>query len=159
MDDRHWQNGSFTVGFSFSSGVAHCEGFTMETVVSDALELKYRILVKHPVKGKFWTMKGMEKPMRQDEIQKVIDEQHRGFLAGKEFIFEVFDKTGERVLFGTKFNAEEKIPAEGYGSEHLVVTSFTWSFPLPPDLQEIAKETLKKHMQKISPTPQNQKQE
>lgn len=120
----------------------------MENVVSDALELKYRILVKHPVDGKFWTMKGMEEPMRQDEIQKVLDEKHKGSLPGKEFIFEVFDKTGKTNLFGTKFNAEEKIPAEGYGSEHMVFTSFTWSFPLPPELQIIAKKALEDHIRR-----------
>lgn len=145
IQDKHWQNGSFTVGFSFSNGIAHFEGFRMETVVSHALELKYRILVKHPVDGKFWTMKGMEEPMRQDEIQRVLDKQHNGFLAGKEFIFEVFDKSGEKNLFGTKFNVDEKIPAEGYGSEHLVVTSFSWNFPLPPELQVIAKKALEDH--------------
>jgi hypothetical protein len=147
LEDKHWQNGSFTVGFSFSNGVAHCEGFTMETVVSHALGLKYRIQVKHPIKGNFWVMKGMEKPMSQDEIRKVIDEVHKGHLSGKEFIFEVFDKTGEKNLFGTRFNAEEKIPAEGYGNEHLVFTSFTWSYPLPADLQPIAKAALEQHMQ------------
>ena len=148
IEDKHWQNGSFTVSFSFSNGIAHFEGFSMETVVSDSLALKYRVLVEHPVEGKFWTIKGMEDPMRQAEIQRVLNDLHKGFLAGKEFIFEVFDKTGKKNLFGTKFNAEDKIPAEGYGSEHLVVTSFTWSFPLPPDLQLEAKEALEKHMQK-----------
>lgn len=148
MEDKHWQNGSFTLSFSFSNGIAYCEGFTMETVVGDALKLKYRMLVKHPVDGKFWTMKGMEEPMRQDDIQKVIDERHKGSIAGKEFIFEVFDETGKTNLFGTKFNAEEKIPAEGYGSEHLVVTSFTWSLPLPPELQFIAKKALEDHMKR-----------
>jgi hypothetical protein len=121
----------------------------MENVVSDALELKYRILVKHPVDGKFWTMKGMEEPMRPDEIQKVLDDRHKGFIASKEFIFEVFDKTGKRNLFGTRFNAEDKIPAEGYGSDKMVFTSFSWSFPLPPELQTIAKKSLEDHMKGI----------
>jgi len=148
MNDKHWKNGSFTVGFSFSSGVAHCNGFSMETVVSDSLELKYRILVKHPIDKKFWTMKGMENPMREEEIQKVLDEKHNGFLAGKEFIFEVFDNTGDNI-FGTKFDATEKIPSEGYGSEHLVITSFSWSYPLPLNLQKKAKESLEVHMQGV----------
>lgn len=146
MKDEHWQNGSFTVDFSFSNGVANFTGFVMETVVSCALELKYRVLVKHPIEGKFWTMKGMEEPMRQDDIQKVLKEQHKGYIAGKEFVFEVFDQTGEECLFATKFNAEERIPAEGYGSEHLVVTTFSWNFPLPPDLQQKAKKALKQHV-------------
>jgi hypothetical protein len=150
IEDKHWQNGSFTVSFSFSNGVAHCGGFSMETVVSDALELKYRILVKHPKDGKFWTMNGMEEPMRQDEIQKVLDKDHNGYLAGKEFVFEVFDKLGKTNLFGSRFNAVEKIPAEGYGSEHLVVTSFSWSFPLPSELQKLAKEALEKHAQGVN---------
>lgn len=94
-------------------------------------------------------MKGMEKPMTQDEIRKVIDEVHKGYLSGMEFIFEVFDKTGERNLFGTKFDAKEKIPPEGYGNEHLVVTSFTWSFPLPKDLQPIAKKALQDNINGI----------
>ena len=149
IQDKHWQNGSFTVRFSFSNGIAHCEGFSMENVVSAALELRYRILVRHPIDGNFWTMKGMEEPMRQGEIQKVLDERHKGFLAAKEFIFEVFDKTGKN-LFGTRFNAEDKIPAEGYGSDKMVFTSFSWSFLLPPELQAMAKKALEDHMKKIS---------
>lgn len=146
IQDKHWQNGSFTVGFGFSNGIPHCEGFTMETVVSTALDLKYRILVKHPLKGDFWTMKGMEVPMSQDDIEKALKEFHNGYLSGKEFIFEVFNKTGGELLFGTKFNAAEKIPAEGYGSDHLVVTSFTWTYPLPEEMQQVAKKALEDHV-------------
>jgi len=87
--------------------------------------------------------------MRQDKIQEVLDKEHSGCLAGKEFVFEVFDKTGETRFFNTRFNAEEKIPAEGYGLEHLVVTSFSWSFPLPEELQKIAKEALENHVSGI----------
>jgi len=149
LEDKHWQNGSFTVGFSFSNGIAYCEGFTMETVVSHGLRLKYRMLVRHPVDGKFWTMKGMEEPMKQDEIQKAIDEKHKGSVPGKEFVFEVYDETGKERIFATQFDAEAKIPAKGYGNEHLVVTSFTWSFPLPEILQSIAKKALEDHMKGI----------
>jgi hypothetical protein len=149
LDEKHWQNGSFTVSFSFSNGFAYCEGFSMETVVSDALELKYRIQVKHPVEGGFWTMKGMEEPMRQAEIREVIKERHKGSIVGKEFIFEVFDKTGKRNIFGTRFDTEEKIPPEGRGSEHLVVKSYTWSYPLPEDLQLIAKKALEDYSERI----------
>ena len=148
IEDKHWQNGSFTVGFSFSNGIAHCEGFSMETVVSTALKLKYRIQVKHPIEGNFWTMKGMEEPMSQDEIDKVLKEKHNGYISAKEFIFEVFDNTGKN-LFGTRFNAEEKIPAEGYGSDKMVWTSFNWSYPLRADLQILAKKALEAHMLKI----------
>lgn len=148
IQEKHWQNGSFTVGFGFSNGIAHCEGFTMETVVSIALGLKYRILVKHPLKGGFWTMKGMEDPMSQDEIEDAMKKFYNGYLNGSEFIFEVFDNTGKELLFGTKFNAADRIPSEGYGTEHLVVTSFTWSFPLPEKMRPIAKKALEEHVKK-----------
>lgn len=110
MDIEAQCKGSFTVGFHFSNGVAHFEGFSMETLVSSTLRLKYRVLLKHPVDGKFWTMKGMENPMTQDEIQEVLETQHRGFLGAKEYAFEVFDETGEEKLFATKFNADERFP-------------------------------------------------
>src|SRR4051812_33121323 len=99
IEEKQWKKGSFTVGFHFSNGIAHFEGFSMETVVSEALELKYRVLVKHPTEGNFWTMKGMEEPMTQNEIQRVLEEKYNGFLVGKEFAFEIFDKTGKRKLF------------------------------------------------------------
>lgn len=150
IEDRHWQNGSFTVGFSFSNGNAYCEGFKMETVVSDALRLKYRLLAKHPEDGRFWTLKHMEEPLRQDEIEKVLEEIHRGYIASTEFAFEVFDESGKEKLFSTKFNAAERIPANGYGSEHIVFQSFTWSYPLPPKLQEVAKKALEDYVAGVS---------
>ena len=150
IEEKQWKQNSFTAGFHFSNGVAHFEGFSMETVVSNALELTYRVLVKHPKDGNFWTMKGMENPIRQEQIQKVLDKKHNGYLDGKEFVFEVFDKTGKRPLFATKFNAEEKIPTEGYGSKHLVATSFCWAFDLPEDLQPLAKNAIEKHLAPIA---------
>lgn len=149
IKDEHWQNGSFTVGFSFSNGAAHCDGFRTETVVSDALELKYRILIKHPIDGKFWTMKGMEEPMRQNKIDEVIRKRHNGFLAGKEFIFEVFDKEGNH-LFGTRFDAEERIPPDAHKSDRVVFTSYSWTFPFKSEkLQQLAKQALEEHERKI----------
>jgi len=148
IKEKHWQNGSFTVQFSFSNGVAHFDGFAMETVVSHGLHLKYRVLVKHPVDGKFWTMKGMENPMSQDEISSVLKKQHKGYLAGTEFVFEVFDETGETRLFNSRFNAKDKISPEGYGSEHLVVTSFSWNYEFPTEtLKQLAKQALEEHVQ------------
>ena len=149
IEERQWKKGSFTVNFHFSNGIAHFEGFSMETVVSVKLGLKYRVLVKHPIDGKFWTMKGMENPMIQDEIEKVLKEHHKGFLSAKEFAFEVFDKTGTRKLFATRFDAEDKIPPEGYGNEHLVVQSFSWLFDLPEDLQSAAKQAIEEHFARV----------
>lgn len=126
---------SFTTDFHFQNGIPFFEGFVMETVVSHRIEAKYRVLVKHPQDGHFYTMKGMEEPLTQDEIHKVLKEQHNGAIGAKEFAFEVFDKTGTRKLFATRFNAEEKIPADGYASDKLVVTTFSWIFDLPEDLK------------------------
>ena len=150
IEERQWKRSSFTVRFTFSNGAARCEGIDPDTVVSGALKLRYRIQVKHPVDGKFYTMKRMEEPMRLREVQKALDERHNGFLDGKEFVFEVFDKDGKRSLFATKFNAEEKIPSEGFGSEHLVAKSFCWGFELPPDLQPVAKEAIEKYLAPVS---------
>jgi len=91
-------------------------------------------------------MKGMESPMEQREIRKVLDEKHKGFLEGKEFAFEVFDNTGTTKLFATRFNATEKIPAEGYESEHLVATSFCWSFDLREELQPLARKAFEEYL-------------
>lgn len=148
IKDSHWQNGSFSVRFSFSNGIAYCSGFGSESLVSNALGLKYMILLKHPIDKNFWTLKGMEEPLSQDEIHDVIEKRHKGSIAGEEYIFKVFDNTG-KLLFGTRFDASEKIPPKGYGSEHFVVTSFSWTFPLPPDLQKLAKDALEKHEEKI----------
>jgi len=126
---------SFTVDFNFENGYAYCSGFSLETVVSMRIGAKYRILVKHPEDGKFWTVKGMEKPMPQRETQDVIEKRHHGALRGAEFIFEVFDRD-DAPLFNTKFNAQERIPPDGYAPDKIVWTSYSWAFELPERLKE-----------------------
>lgn len=150
IQDKHWQTSSFTVRFSFSNGVAHLTDLMAENVVNNALGLKYRILVKHPVEGGFWMMKGMENPMTEDEIDNALNKFHNGYLSGSEFVFEVYQSDGKTNLFATKFNVEDKIPDEAFKSDRLVITPFTWSFPLPQDLQVSAKQALENHVLKIS---------
>lgn len=126
---------SFTVGFHFQNGHAYCSGFSTETVVSVNVGAKYRILVKHPKDGKFWTMKGMEEPMTQQEIHEVIEKKHHGALRREEFAFEVFDETGKEKLFATRFNAQERIPPDGFAPDKEVFTTFSWAFELPEHLK------------------------
>ena len=128
---------SFTVGFHFGNGHAYCSGFSLETVVSVKVGAKYRILVKHPKDGKFWKMKGMEEPMSQDEIHEVLKHHHHGALRAEEFVFEVFDRDGA-LLFHSKFNAQERIPPDGYAPDKIVWTSYSWAFELPERLKKEA---------------------
>lgn len=125
---------SFTASFHFQSGHAFFDGFTQETVVSVRIKAKYRVLVKNPEDDHMYTMKGMEKPLSQEEIRKVLKEKHQGSIHGEEFAFEVFDEKGER-LFATKFNAQERIPPDGFESNKVVYTSFSWVFELPEGLR------------------------
>jgi hypothetical protein len=136
MNDRndHKENRlSFTTDFHFQNGVAYFEGFILETVVSNRIGAKYRVLVKNPKDNHFYTMKGMEEPLKQDEIRKVMDERYKGSIGADEFAFEVFDNTGQKKLFAIRFNAKEKIPSDGYSTDKLVVTSFCWAFDMPKD--------------------------
>ena len=137
---------------SFNNGVAHLTDFDAYNVVNNALSLKYRILMKHPnpTKEGFWTMKEMEKPMTESEIENALKKIHSGYLSGTEFVFEAYRGDGVTSLFATKFNVEEKIPDEAFKSDKWVITSFTWSFELPPDLQKIAKKALQDHMDAIT---------
>lgn len=127
---------SFTTSFHFHNGCAFFDGFTMETVVSNHIGAKYRVLIKHPADGKFWTMKGLEEPMTQTEIGKVLKNLHKGALIGKDFAFEVFDKTGTEKLFATVFNAQDRIPADGFSSDKEVFTTFSWAFELPESMRK-----------------------
>jgi hypothetical protein len=125
---------SFTTDFHYENGKAFFQGFALETVVSNRINARYRVLVRHPDDGHLYNMKGMEKPMTQDQIQEVIENQHSGSLCGEEFAFEVFDDKDE-LLFATKFNAQERIPPDGYHSDKMVSTSFSWIFDLPERLR------------------------
>lgn len=127
---------SFTTSFRFQNGRAFFRGFTLETVVSQRINAKYRVLAKNPNDGKMYTLKGMEEPMPQKEINKVLNEQRHGALCFEEFAFEVFDETGKEKLFATKFNAQEKNPPDGYAPDEIVYTSFSWAFELPERLKE-----------------------
>ncbi|GEM_PF-5319451 len=129
MRDPKHERMSFTVDFNFESGKAFFTGFAMETVVSKKIGAKYRVLVKNPVDGFFYTMKGMEEPLTQDEIDQVLKERYKGAIMAEEFAFEVFDGTGEKI-FATKFNAADKIPADGFNPQKMVFTNFSWAFEL-----------------------------
>ncbi len=122
---------SFTVSFHYQNGVSYFDGFILETVVSENIGAKYRVLVKKPGTDDFYTMKGMEEPMNQDGIDVVLREKHNGSIPAKEFVFQVFDNSGSKKLFESKFNVAERIPQDGYGSDKMVVNSFSWSFDLP----------------------------
>ena len=123
---------SFTARFDFSGGRSFFKGFS-----PNRIDVKYRVLMMNPKDNHFWTMKGMEEPMTLDEIDEVIKERYGGSLCGEEFAFEVFDNSGKRKLYATKFNAQEKIPPDGYASDKWVITSFSWAFELPDDLKKI----------------------
>ncbi|MDD4319431.1 MAG: hypothetical protein PHW10_03865 [Candidatus Peribacteraceae bacterium] len=129
MSDQKLERMSFTVNFNFQSGKAFFTGFAMETVVSKKIGAKYRVLVKNPADGFFYTMKGMEEPMTQDKIDQVLEERYKGALMAEEFAFEVFDRSGEKI-FATRFNALDKISADGFSSEKIVFTNFSWPFEL-----------------------------
>jgi len=120
---------SFTVDFHFQNGKAICTGFAMETVVSKKINAKYRILVKNPADGYFYTMKGMKEPLTQEEINSVLREKYKGGITAEEFAFEVFNGEGEKI-FATKFNATDKTPADAFNPEKMVFTNFSWSFEL-----------------------------
>lgn len=126
---------SFTACFHYSGGKSFFAGLSLETVVSTNIGAKYRVLMMNPQDKQFWTMKGMEEPLTQDEIYGVLKERYKGVLCGQEFAFEVFDSTGKRKLFATRFNAQEKMPSDGCASDKAVYTSFSWAFDLPEDLK------------------------
>ena len=129
MTDLKHEKMSFTVDFDFQNGKAVCIGFALETVVSKKINAKYRILVKNPADGYFYTMKGMEEPLTQEEIDVVLKERYNGGIMADEFAFEVFNGDGEKI-FATKFNAADKTPADAFNSEKMVFTNFSWSFEL-----------------------------
>lgn len=130
---------SFTARFHYSGGKAFFTGLSPETSVSKNIGAKYRVLMMNPKDNQFWTMKGMEEPLTQDEIYDVLKEHYEGVLCGQEFAFEVFDSTGKRKWFATRFNVQEKIPSDGYASDKVVYTSFSWAFDLPEDLMELVR--------------------
>lgn len=129
MSDSKQERMSFTVNFNFQSGTAFFTGFALETVVSKQIGAKYRVLVKNPADGYFYTMKGMEEPMTQDQIDQVIKERYRGAIMADEFAFEVFNGEGEKI-FATKFNAADKMSADAFNPEKTVFTNFSWPFEL-----------------------------
>jgi hypothetical protein len=139
MSDPKDEGMSFTADFDFASGKAFFTGFALETVVSKKIGAKYRVLVKNPADGFFYTMKGMEEPLTQDEIDHVLKERYKGAIMAEEFAFEVFDRTGEKI-FATKFNAADKIPPDGFNPEKMVFTSFSWPFPLTDRLKSLLNE-------------------
>lgn len=125
---------SFTADFSFQRGIPVFGGFALETIVSKESGAKYRVLVKKPDDGHFYTIKKMEEPMLQDEIDRVLREHYYGGIEADEFIFEVFDGSNNKI-FATRFNAKERVPAEGYDSDKFVWTSYSWHFDLPTRLE------------------------
>ncbi|OGJ54148.1 hypothetical protein A3D11_03935 [Candidatus Peribacteria bacterium RIFCSPHIGHO2_02_FULL_49_16] len=125
---------SFTADFYFENGKAYFTGFALETVVSVNIGAKYQVLVKRE-DGKFWSLKKMESPLSQDDVQKVIDELG-GSIMGEEFLFKVFDKN-DKEIFGTRFNVSERIPPDGYSNDKLVMTNYSWVFDLPEYLQQV----------------------
>ena len=73
-------------------------------------------------------MKGLEEPMTQGEIDKVLEEKYGGSIGADEFAFEVFDKSNKRI-FATKFDASVKIPH--LNNDQTSWTTFSWAFDLP----------------------------
>ncbi len=132
---------SFTVDFHYSQGVPLCEGLALETVVSLGIGAKYRIGVRK-TKDTWSTVPGLETPQRFGDVNALIDK--RGPLCGDIFLFEVFDTDGQQ-LFQTVFDAKAKCPPDGYASDKLVCTSFTYLFALPEQLHSLAKEALARH--------------
>jgi len=128
----------FTASFHYQSGRPFFDGFTQETNVSNEIGAKYRILVMHPEEKAFYTMKGMEEPMTQREIRKVLQERYGGSIRADEFAFEVFDAVGNKI-FKTRFDASAKSIGGG-GADSTTFTTFSWSFELPDDLKAKVRE-------------------
>ncbi len=119
----------FTAMFRFQGGKAFFEGFTLETAASKQRRVTYRVLVNNPADGAFYTMKFMEEPLGQREIQKVLERHYHGSLMADEFAFEVFDAESH-LLFATRFDAHSKVPAQAASAKNMIVMTFSWSFPL-----------------------------
>lgn len=138
---------SFTIDFNYSRGVAHCGGPIMETVVSRGIGAKYRVGVKD-TENHCKTFPGLSEPQDFDTISKAFDKH--GSLSGKVFVFEVFDRESQ-PLFSTEFDAAERCPADGYASDKMVCTSFSYLFDLPERLHAEAARALDEHFAKIRP--------
>jgi len=133
MSDLKMEKLGFTTSFHYQSGIPSFDGFTMETRVSSDIGARYRVLVMHPEEKAFYTMKGMEEPMTQQEIRTVLQERYGGSIRADEFAFEVFDVDGNKI-FKTRFDAAEK-PIGGGGTDSTTFTTFSWSFELPDNLK------------------------
>lgn len=129
MNDPKNERMGFEVNFHFQTGKAFFTGFGFEDVVSKKIGAKYRVLVKNPADGYFYTMKGMEEPMNQDQIDQVLKDRYTGAIMADEFAFEVFNRQGEKI-FATKFNAVEKMSPDAFNPEKTTWTHFSWSFEL-----------------------------
>lgn len=125
---------NFTADFSFANNRCSFDGFASESIASKEIEAKYRVLVRNPKDNFLYTMKGMEEPMALEEVNEVLEKQHRGSFVFDDFVFEVFDKNNN-VIFGTKFNAREKMPDSALRADTVVYTNFTWSFDYEKDKQ------------------------
>ena len=123
---------SFTVGFHFQPERAFFDGFTAETVVSDRIGAKYRVLVRNPADNAFYSIQGMEDPKTQDEIDQVLEERYNGCICANEFAFEVYDNENNKI-FATRFDVSDRIPTLNNDQEQW--TTFSWVFDLPAHLQ------------------------
>ena len=117
----------------------------METVVSVGIGAKYRVGV-NKTSDKWSTFPGLSDPRTFKEISAIFDEH--GPLCGDQYIFEVFDSEDCRI-FMAEFDAKSKCPADGYASDKMVWTSFSYLFELPERLQPLAKKALVEHFAEV----------
>jgi hypothetical protein len=118
----------------------------METVVSVGIGAKYRVGVSK-TNEKWSTWPGLSEPQTFKNISDIFDKH--GPLCGDQYIFEVFDSEDNRI-FMAEFDAKSKCPADGYASDKMVCTSFSYLFELPERLQPLAKKALEAHLAKVA---------
>ena len=86
--------------------------------------LKVKVLVKHPKDGNFWTMKNLEDPVTAKEFNRILRRHHKGYLAGHEFVFQVFN--GEEKIWESKYDsASGKNTLEG----SITCKEVVWTIP------------------------------
>ena len=122
---------SFTVNFSFYLDRPFFEGIPHETVVSNQIGAKYKVLVMHPEDGHMYSLKGLNEPLPwkklNDGLKKIPP------ITADTFVFEVFDRDGNKI-FDTAFDAKSKVP-RGLSPMQTSFTSFCFAFDLPKSLK------------------------